>query len=151
MKTAKTNIMSEKYIFVSYSRKDKRTFNKVVEILKEKGIPVWMDVSGIESGDQFKYIIVSAIERCEAVLYFASENSNASHWTAKEIGIATLVASILWTLLGLYQAFGALLRAPDISPVVIFGGLRVSLISTIYGIVIYLISLIIRIVQKPRI
>lgn len=69
----------------------------------------------------------------------------------KEIGIAALVASILWTLLGLYQAFGALLRAPDISPVVIFGGLRVSLISTIYGIVIYLISLIIRIVQKPRI
>lgn len=81
--------MSEKYIFVSYSRKDKRTVNKVVEILKEKGIPVWIDVSGIESGDQFKYIIVSAIERCEAVLYFASENSNASHWTAKEIGIAT--------------------------------------------------------------
>lgn len=69
----------------------------------------------------------------------------------KEIGIAALVASILWTLLGLYQAFGALLRAPDISPVVIFGGLRVSLIPTIYGIVIYLISLIIRIVQKPRI
>ena len=69
----------------------------------------------------------------------------------KEIGIAALVASILWTLLGLYQAFGAVLRAPDISPIVIFGGLRVALISTIYGIVIYLISLIIRVVQKPRI
>ena len=69
----------------------------------------------------------------------------------KEIGIAALVASILWTLLGLYQAFGAIMRAPDISPVVIFGGLRVALISTIYGMVIYLISLIIRIVQKPRI
>ena len=65
--------------------------------------------------------------------------------------IAALVASILWTLLGLYQAFGAILRAPDISPIVIFGGLRVSLISTIYGIVIYLISLIISIVQKPEI
>ena len=69
----------------------------------------------------------------------------------KEIGIAALVASILWTLLGLYQAFGALLRAPDISPIVIFGGLRVALISTIYGMGVYLISLIIRIVQKPRI
>ena len=69
----------------------------------------------------------------------------------KEIGIAALVASILWTLLGLYQAFGAIMRAPDISPIVIFGGLRVSLISTIYGMVIYLISLIIRIIQKPRI
>ena len=68
-----------------------------------------------------------------------------------EIGIAAFVVSILWTLLGLYQAFGAIMRAPDISPIVIFGGLRVSLISTIYGMVIYLISLIIRIIQKPRI
>lgn len=41
----------------------------------------------------------------------------------KEIGIAALVASILWTLLGLYQAFGAILRAPDISPIVILGGI----------------------------
>ena len=69
----------------------------------------------------------------------------------KEIGITAFVVSILWTLLGLYQAFGAIMRAPDISPIVIFGGLRVSLISTIYGMVIYLISLIIRIIQKPRI
>ena len=69
----------------------------------------------------------------------------------KEIGIATLVVSILWTLTGLYQAFGAILRAPDISPIVIFGGLRVALISTIYGMSIYLISLVIRIIQKPRI
>ena len=69
----------------------------------------------------------------------------------KEIGIAALVASILWTLLGLYQAFGALLRAPDISPIVIFGGLRVALISTIYGFIVYFISLVIRVIQKPRI
>ena len=69
----------------------------------------------------------------------------------KEIGIAALVVSILWTLTGMYQAFGALLRAPDISPIVIFGGLRVALISTIYGMVVYFISLVIRVIQKPRI
>ena len=69
----------------------------------------------------------------------------------KEIGIAALVASFLWTLLGLYQAFGALLKAPDISPIVIFGGLRAALISTIYGFIVYFISLVIRVIQKPRI
>lgn len=69
----------------------------------------------------------------------------------KEIGIAAFVASILWTLIGLYQAFGVYLRTPDISPVLIFAGFRVAMISTIYGMGIYLISLIIRIIQKPRI
>ena len=69
----------------------------------------------------------------------------------KEIGIAALVISILWTLTGLYQAFGALMRAPDIAPTVVFGGCRVALISTIYGLLVYLLSLIIRIVHKPRI
>lgn len=69
----------------------------------------------------------------------------------KEIGIAALAVSILWTLIGLYQAFGALIQHPDISPVVIFAGYKVALISTIYGMIVYLLSLIIRIIQKPRI
>lgn len=46
---------------------------------------------------------------------------------------------------------GALMRAPDIAPTVVFGGCRVALISTIYGLLVYLLSLIIRIVNKPRI
>lgn len=69
----------------------------------------------------------------------------------KEIGIAALVVSVLWTLTGLYQAFGAIMRAPDIATSVVFGGCRVAIISTIYGLLVYLLSLIIRIVHKPRI
>lgn len=69
----------------------------------------------------------------------------------KEIGIAALVVSVLWTLIGLYQAFGALIKAPDVSPYLIFAGCRVAMISTIYGLLIYFLSLIIRIIHKPRI
>lgn len=70
----------------------------------------------------------------------------------KEIGLAALVVGILWTLAGVYQVFGILLRdGNEISPFISFGGFRVAMISTIYGLIVYLISLVIRVIQKPRI
>ena len=81
--------IENKYIFISYSRKNKRIVNKVVSQIKETGFSVWIDTSGIESGEQFKQKIVDAIEGCEVFLYFASKESNCSPWTAKEIGIAS--------------------------------------------------------------
>lgn len=75
-------------VFISYSRKDSDRVNQFVDILVNKGYSVWIDRDGIESGDQFKLIIVKAIEESKTVLFFSSEASNASTWTAKEIGIA---------------------------------------------------------------
>ena len=70
----------------------------------------------------------------------------------KEIGIAALVIGIVSTLIGFYQVFGVLLRhGNDISPYVACGGFRVAMIPTIYGFIVYFISLVIRIIQKPRI
>ena len=74
----------------------------------------------------------------------------APRWV-KEIGIGTLVFSIFGTLLGLAQAFDAIQKAGDISPAVLCGGLKVTLICTFYGLIVYFISLIIRVIQKPRI
>lgn len=91
--------------------------------------------------------IMSTITILFAFMLFAAWKFPA--WV-KEIGIATLVYSILWTLIGIYQAFGLVLENAEMLPI-IFGGLRVAMISTFYGIIIYLISLIIRIIQKPRI
>ena len=47
-----------------------------------------MDVKGIENGENFKTVIVKAIEESTVFLYFSSKNSNGSPWTAKEVGIA---------------------------------------------------------------
>jgi hypothetical protein len=74
----------------------------------------------------------------------------APKWV-KEIGAAALVAGILWSVLGVYQMCQAIQMIGDISPAVICGGLKVTLISTVYGLIIYFISLIIRVIQKPRI
>ena len=74
----------------------------------------------------------------------------APRWV-KEIGIGALVFAIFGTLLGLAQVFDAIQMFGDISPAVICGGLKVTLIPTFYGFIVYFVSLIIRVIQKPRI
>ena len=85
----------------------------------------------------------------------------APRWI-KEIGTFALVFGFLTLLIGLYQMFAALQQvAMDlgegvsgifdlVSPDVLFGGIKVGLIPVTYGMIIYLISLIVRIIKKPR-
>lgn len=75
-------------IFVSYSRHDTNVVNEFVERLEREGFSVWIDRDGIESGDAFKKIILQAIKNSAVVLFFSSQFSNQSGWTAKEIGVA---------------------------------------------------------------
>ena len=51
----------------------------------------------------------------------------------------------------MFQAFGVIQMAGDISPSLLAGGFRVSFISVMYGMLIYAASLVIRMLQKPRI
>ena len=75
-------------VFVSYSRKDSAVVQSVVDRLKAEGYCCWMDISGIESGDAFKRVLVQAIKDSKLVLFFSSVNSNSTEWTVKEINIA---------------------------------------------------------------
>ena len=69
----------------------------------------------------------------------------------KEIGLIALIVGVLSTFLGFYIAADDISKAGDIPQGIIWGGLRVAVITTMYGLFIYLLSLIIRIIQKPRI
>lgn len=60
----------------------------------------------------------------------------------KTIGSFALVTGILGQLIGLYMAFSAIEQAGDISPSLMMGGLKVSMITTLYGILIFLLSLL---------
>ena len=84
----------------------------------------------------------------------------APRWV-KEIGAFALTFSVLSFMLGLRQMFSVLQQVAMgqedisgvfdlISPGVLFGGLKVSMIPVIYGIIIYLVSLVVRVIQKPR-
>lgn len=69
----------------------------------------------------------------------------------KEIGLLALLTGIFYQILGMFQAFNVLRIAGDISPSLLAGGLKVSFISLIYALLIYAASLVIRMLQKPRI
>lgn len=75
-------------IFVSYSRKDSAIVNRFVNRFEMENMSVWVDREGIESGDAFKQVIVKAIKESSILVFFSSKDSNASPWTAKEIGLA---------------------------------------------------------------
>lgn len=87
------NIMEKqkKYdVFISYSRKDFDEVNAFVEMLKQRipTLDIWFDLDGIESGDEFRDKIISAIKRSKYVLFALSKNSDQSEWTRKELGFA---------------------------------------------------------------
>lgn len=75
-------------IFISYSRHDSNVVNEIVTLLEQEGYSIWIDRDGIESGEDFKRVILKAIKESKVVLFFSSEHSNVSDWTAKEIGVA---------------------------------------------------------------
>lgn len=74
----------------------------------------------------------------------------APKWV-KEIGIGALVVGVFATLLGLAQVFDAIQTFGDVPFSVFCGGLKVTLITTFYGLIVYFLSLILRVIQKPRI
>lgn len=74
----------------------------------------------------------------------------APRWV-KEIGIGALVFSIFWMLCGVFQSCDAVQMTGDASPRILAGAMKVTLIPLFYGLIVYFISLIIRIIHKPRI
>ena len=82
-------------------------------------------------------------------LFFAAWKAPA--WI-KEIGLAALAFSLIWTLAGFIQMAGVLQAEPEwVSPNVIWAGVKVGLVPAIYGLIVYLVSLILRVIKKPRI
>lgn len=72
---------------------------------------------------------------------FAKTRSKLKH--IKTIGTFALVTGILGQLIGLYFAFSVIEKVESVDPGILAGGLKVSMIPTLYGILIFLISLLI--------
>ena len=69
----------------------------------------------------------------------------------KEIGLMALVWGLIWALFGIYLGAENIERVGSIPQGVLWGGIKITMISLFYGLIIYLVSLVIRIIQKPRI
>ncbi|MBN1950672.1 MAG: MotA/TolQ/ExbB proton channel family protein [Bacteroidales bacterium] len=60
----------------------------------------------------------------------------------KSLGLLALIIGILGQLIGLYMAFEHIEAAGDVSQAIVFGGVKVSMVTTLYGVFIYIASLI---------
>ena len=70
----------------------------------------------------------------------------------REIGIAALVVGVFSTLLGFFQAADFLQSIEDeVAGNVLAGGVKVALLPVLYGLIVYFVSLVLRVVNKPRI
>lgn len=73
-------------VFISYSRKDLELVKEIkAEIDRLVGINCWMDLDGIESGEQFEDVIINAICKCDTILFMMSANSMQSEWALDEL------------------------------------------------------------------
>ena len=82
--------MDTKYdVFISYCRKDLELVKEIkAEIDRQVGIDCWMDLDGIESGEQFEDVIINAICKCDIILFMMSANSMQSEWALDELDFA---------------------------------------------------------------
>lgn len=60
----------------------------------------------------------------------------------RSVGLFAMITGILGQLIGLYMAFVAIEKAGDISPMLVAAGLKISMITTLYGVFIYLFSIL---------
>ena len=114
---------------------------KIMFELFYRGGPLFM---GILSFLLLLIIIVSVINTLRITSNkFPPERIRMKLSYVKSIGLFAMITGILGQLIGLYSAFDAIEAAGDVSPAMIFGGLKVSMITTLYGVFIYLFSLFI--------
>ena len=94
------------------------------------------------------YVYMTFLTIILAMVFFAAWKAPA--WV-KEIGIFAGVTGVLCSSISAIQMINVLQRVGDISPAVVLGGLKSILLPTCYGLIVYLVSLVVRVVQKPRI
>lgn len=69
----------------------------------------------------------------------------------KQLGGLAVAWGAFATLVGLFQAFGALEESKDVIPFqVIMGGLKVALITVLYGLIVFCISQLVYILFKLK-
>ncbi len=61
-------------------------------------------------------------------------------------GSLAFMLGILGQTIGIYQALIAIQQAGDVSPAIIFGGFKVSMIAPMYGLFVFVITLLIRLI-----
>lgn len=82
-------------VFISYSRVDVATAERLERTLTDAGLIVWRDKNEILPGDSFSDDIAAAIDSCFAVVWLASTSSVQATWVRRELAFATDAKKVL--------------------------------------------------------
>ena len=74
--------------FLCYSRQDRDLVQPWADTLAHYGFSCFMDMTRLQSGDEFVTTIIDSIKQSRALLFFASPNANNSSWARRELEYA---------------------------------------------------------------
>ena len=66
----------------------------------------------------------------------------------KSLGLLAFIVGLLSAILGLYSAFSVIEQVGNVAPTILSGGIKIALINLIYGLIIYVISIVLDIKGK---
>ncbi|NVK85093.1 MAG: MotA/TolQ/ExbB proton channel family protein [Cytophagia bacterium] len=98
---------------------------------------------GIQTIAAVVMIILSVICTKTVLASQANERSFRRIRLIKEVGLFALIIGLLASAIDLMGAFQAIEMAGDVSPSVLAEGLKITFISSVYGLMIYALSLLI--------
>jgi TIR domain len=79
----------DKHVFISYSRKDDKVMNQVVERLRSRGIKVWIDNEKLIPGTAvWEEEVAKAIKIASGIVVVLSPEAKSSKWVSREITLA---------------------------------------------------------------
>ncbi len=95
-------------------------------------------------------IVLSVYSAKNVLANQVNENSQRKISLIKEVGLFALIIGIFASALDLTSAFQAIEMAGDVSPSLLAAGLKLTFIPTIYGLMIYSLSLLIYFVLRAQ-
>jgi len=75
-------------VFISYSRKDSSFVKPLYDMFQQKDIPAWMDVEGVQGGDDWLSRIAAALKSSRLVAAIVSPHAFESKWFRRELEFA---------------------------------------------------------------
>jgi hypothetical protein len=75
-------------VFFSYSSKDKLVARRLAELLRSRGLSVWIDEGQLGPGDSLSAVLANAISQIGLFVLIITENSIASNWVKYELNLA---------------------------------------------------------------
>jgi biopolymer transport protein ExbB len=143
-------LVIERVIYLNLSTTNtQKLLNKVETALEMEGVTAAKDIckntrgpvasiffQGLDRHSEGLEIVEKSIVSYGGVLMSRLENNLS--WISLFIALAPMLG-FLGTVVGMVQAFDAIEAAGDISPTVVAGGMKVALLTTVFGLIVAII------------